>query len=313
VNVTQRIADFVAGTTADRLPDALALKMRVHLIDTLAAGISGSTTPEATRVRTAVTDELTGPSTVWGTRVRSDSRSAACANGMAAHVLELDDTGGCDHSGAVVVPAVLASQQARSGAASLGDVLVAMALGYEFARRAQFALGGYPSLNDAGWHSTAVCGPIGAAVGAAKVAGLSAVQVADAIGLASSMMAGGWSFRTGGGDNKALHPGLAAAHGVESSRLALHGVRGTKDAFQDTWGGVGRLYAGERAELEALTDGLGSRWVAFDASIKAFPSCASSHRMLQLVDEALVRRRMPLESIDRIEIRVSPLVAAMCG
>lgn len=35
--------------------------------------------------------------------------NAVLVNGTASHAFELDDTGGCDHSGAVVVPAALAA------------------------------------------------------------------------------------------------------------------------------------------------------------------------------------------------------------
>ena len=305
------LAAFAAEADGKNLPAGLLQKMRIHLVDTLAAGIAGSTSEQAGLLRDLHSTDA-GVCGILGGGA-ADARSAALVNGFAAHQFEIDDTGGCDHSGAVVVPALLAVAEAELGRSSMDDLLVAMAVGYEIARRMQFFLGGYPPLNAAGWHSTSVCGPIGAAAAAAKLMGLDASGIADSIGIASSLMAGGWSFKSGGGDNKALHTGLPAAHGVESALLARAGLTGTRSAFDDTWGGVGSLYAPGGANVAALTDGLGIRWVAFDASIKPFPTCASSHRMIQLAERSLAPARIRTEAIEQLRVRVGPLVADMCG
>lgn len=314
MNAVAALASFAHALEPNGMPAHLLQKMRTHLIDTLVAGISGTTT-DTVGSASAVYAGGSGPagdSALWGGG-RADPRGAALVNGLAAHALEIDDTGGCDHSGAVVVPAALAMLGAEDRDISLDDLLCSMALGYESARRVQFFLGGYPSLNAAGWHSTAVCGPIGAAVAAARIMALDAAEIANAIGIATSTMGGGWSFKAGGGDNKSLHTGLPAAHGVESALLAKAGIMGTRAAFEDTWGGIGSLFAGASSDPGALTDGLGSRWVAFDASIKPFPTCASSHRMIQLTELVLVPLLASNEDIDQIVIRVGPLVAEMCG
>ncbi len=48
---------------------------------------------------------------MWGRPERLTPRAAALVNGVSSHACEVDDTGGCDHSGAVVVPATLAAAQ----------------------------------------------------------------------------------------------------------------------------------------------------------------------------------------------------------
>lgn len=106
---------------------------------------------------------------------------------------------------------------------------------------------------------------------------------------------------------------MAEASGAESAWLAKHGVQGTRDIFEDDWGGLGQVYAAGEPDAEALTADLGNRWVAYDASIKAFPSCASSHRMIQLAERGLVPEQLDLDSISWIVITLSPLVADMCG
>lgn len=294
------LADFVKDLTIGDIPDDLRDKMRVHLVDTIAAGICGADNPLVRRIRQA-----------FGAECHS-MREATLVRGVASHVLELDDTGGCDHSGVAVVPALL-ELLPRIPQRTLDDVIVAMTVGYEIGRRTQSFLGGYTALNERGWHSTPVCGPIAAAAAGAKILNLDTEEIADAIGLASSTASGGWSFKTGGGNNKALHGGMAAANGVEAAWLAQSGVRGTRDVFEDVWGGLGTTFASDGGNRDALVHDLGTRWVAKDASVKPFPSCASSHRMVQLAERAIVPEGINLDSVSRIDITVGRLVAAMCG
>ena len=297
MTVAETLARFADSLDAEAIPARLRDKMRNHLIDTLAAGICGETDELVQRVRG---------------RGETSLRDAVFIRGLAAHVLELDDTGGCDHSGVAVVPGLVELLPYASDR-SLEDLIVAMTVGYEVGRRTQFFLGGYTALNERGWHSTSVCGPIGAAAAGAKLLGLDADGIADAMGLAASMSAGGWSFKSGGGNNKSVHGGLAAANGAEAAWLAFNGVQGSRDIFEDVWGGLGQTFASDGGDRDALLQNLGETWVAEDASIKPFPSCASSHKMVQLAQRAIAPQHINLDSVTRIEITVGPLVAVMCG
>ncbi len=82
----------------------------------------------------------------------------------AGHVLDFDDTfvEGVAHVSATCAPAALVVA-ARLGL-SLGAALDAYAAAFE--AMAAVAAASHPALYDGGWHPTAVCGPIGAAVAA---------------------------------------------------------------------------------------------------------------------------------------------------
>src|SRR6185503_18968741 len=95
-----QLSDFRASTVH---------KAKLHLLDTLGAGLAGSVSPKTQRVWHGLGLEAdAGRAAVWGTPHDISARSASFINGVSAHALELDDSGGCDHSGAVVVPASLA-------------------------------------------------------------------------------------------------------------------------------------------------------------------------------------------------------------
>ena len=97
--------------------------------------------------------------TVFGAG-RSAAATAALANGVASHILELDDVhkGSTLHAAAPVIPAALAvaEREHRSGEA----FLLAVALGYEAALRIGEAVN--PS-HYRFWHPTGTAGMTGAA------------------------------------------------------------------------------------------------------------------------------------------------------
>src|SRR5438270_593487 len=85
----------------------------------------------------------------------------------AGHVLDFDDTfsEGVAHVSAASAPAalVLAAQLGHT----LGAALAAYAEGYE--AMAAVAAASHPALYNAGWHPTAVCAPIGAAIASVRI------------------------------------------------------------------------------------------------------------------------------------------------
>src|SRR5206468_8120362 len=111
------------ATVADHaLPPAVTAKTKHHILDTLAAILSGSRL-RAGRLAAGYAARLAGApeATVMGTSLVVPAETAALANAMAAHADETDDShlGGRFHPGCGIVPAALAvaEQQDRGGAA----------------------------------------------------------------------------------------------------------------------------------------------------------------------------------------------------
>jgi 2-methylcitrate dehydratase PrpD len=309
-----RFAEFAHHLTPTDIPDAVLRRAAMHVLDTLAAGVAGSASREATRSRDALLDDSrSGATVVWGTKLRTTPASAALLNGIAAHAYELDDSGGCDHSGAVVVPAVLAAASAARSPVDGPQLLTATVLGYELGRRVQEALGGYDSVNESGWHTTGTCGPFAAAAAAAKVLGLDQQGTAHAIGLAAASAAGSWAFLAEGAMSKRLHAGHAARGGLEAALLAAAGFSGPSDIFEAAWGGFLDLYRGATTpQPGALLDDLGTDWQIEYASIKPHATCRSTHAAI----DALLTLRSTIEApetVNAIEVRTSDLIATMCG
>jgi len=137
VLIADAVAAFTAATPFAALPPAIVAKARRHILDTLACGLAGACSAEGRAVRLALAaSEPAGLAPVWGTPLALSPRAAALANGTACHAFELDDTGGCDHSGAVVVPAALAALSLTDRPVDGRTLILAIVLGYEIARRA---------------------------------------------------------------------------------------------------------------------------------------------------------------------------------
>jgi len=129
LSLSQRLAAFVAETPFDALPAPVVHKAKRHVLDTLGASLGGATAVEARSARAVMGKGSSGDVTAWGTSQTFNARDAAFVNGVAAHALELDDAGGCDHSGAVVLPAAFAALACTRRPVSGREFLMALVLG----------------------------------------------------------------------------------------------------------------------------------------------------------------------------------------
>src|SRR3954454_279042 len=120
---------------------------RVAFLDWLACAEGGRAEPAA-----------------WGAQAAADPVAAL---GAAGHVLDFDDTflPGIAHLSSPVAPAAL--YVAAEVGATVADMLAAYAAGFE--AMGALARASYPALYDRGFHPTAVCGSVGAAVAAARL------------------------------------------------------------------------------------------------------------------------------------------------
>jgi len=309
-----QLGAFCAGTRFDELPPALVARARQHILDTVGATLAGSAAFEPRQTLAMLTAEAgQGASPVWGTATALGARDAAFANGAAAHALELDDTGGCDHSGAVVLPAAMAALALSKRAISGRELLTAVVLGYDIGRRVLEACGGYSPHNGAGWHSTATCGTFGAAAAASHLLGLDAAQTSAALGHAASFSGGLWAFIHDASQTKRLHAGRAAEGGLTAALLAARGISGPTQVFEDVWGGFFNAFAPQSRQPEALLAELGQTWKLMRCSIKPHASCRSNHSTVDAVLHLMASNPGLAQQVRHVDIRLSEFVMGMCG
>lgn len=306
----EALAAFCAGLTLDALPERVAHRGRLHLLDTLGAALAGTRSAEFRAVRTLAAPD--GPAMLLASTRRTGPRDAALVNGVAAHVFELDDSGGCDHTGAVVLPALLAALSGIEAPVSGGDFLCAWLAGYEVGRRGLDASGGYGAHNGAGWHSTGTCGTLAAAAAVARLRGYDAALTRQAITLATSFSSGLWAFIHDGSQAKKIHAGRAAEGGLLAADLVRAGIAGPSQVFENVWGGFFRSFTRE-AVPEALSRDLGRDWMIERASLKPYAACRGAHSAIDAVMDILAATGRDAGQIATIDLRLSPFLMDMCG
>ncbi|PMY52619.1 MULTISPECIES: MmgE/PrpD family protein [Pseudomonas] len=312
-----RLAQFCVDTRFEDLPAELVEQAKRHILDTFGAALAGAGSDVARQAHEVFKGEA-GSTLVWGTGQRVGAAQAAMLNGIAAHALELDDTGGCDHSGAVVLPAVMAALSMSTLSVSEASIdgrelITAVVIGYEIGRRVLEACGSYSAHNGAGWHSTATCGVFGAAAASARILGLDAQQTLSALGIAGSFSGGLWAFIHDGSQSKRLHSGRAAEGGLLAARFAQQGITGPTKLFDDVWGGFLKTLAADTAAPEALDAELGHVWKLARCSIKPYAACRGTHSAIDALGLLLDQLQVSAEQVEDVQVSLCGFLQDMCG
>ena len=108
---TAILAEYMARARTADLPDAVAERGKHHILDTLAAMVSGTTLPVGRMATKYVGLQGGGnDATVAGLKNLQNGVFAALANGMLAHADETDDSHAAAgmHPGCAIIPAALA-------------------------------------------------------------------------------------------------------------------------------------------------------------------------------------------------------------
>src|SRR4051812_19401798 len=288
--VTRLLAETLAGARFEDLPAETVEHARRAVIDWLGSALAGAVEPAARMTQKVVAAlGASNDATVFAAG-RASAASAALANGVATHILELDDVhkGSTLHAAAPVIPAALAVAE-REGADGAA-FLLAVALGYDAALRVGEAVN--PS-HYRYWHPTGTAATFGAAAAAGSLLGLDAAQMRDALGSAGTQAAGLWEFNADGAMSKHLHPGKAAFNGILSADLARLGFTAASRILEGDRGFFGAM--SESHDPSRITDGLGSRWKIRENCFKMHSCCGHTHTA---IDTALeFRPARPIAAI----------------
>ena len=227
------LADYIAGASATPLPEGVAEKTKHHVLDTLAAMVSGSRLlPGKRAIAFARAMGGTKEATVIGSRFLTNAVNAALANGMLGHADETDDSHApsLTHPGCGVVPAAWA--MGERGHASGTQLLRAVALGYDIGCRLTMSLNAYEFREDG--HSSHSFGPMfGAAAAASTLAGLNRDQVRHALSYTAQQASGVscW-MRDEEHIEKAFDfGGMPARNGTAAACMVVHGFTAVEDVF----------------------------------------------------------------------------------
>ncbi len=236
-----------------------------------------------------------GNCTAIGHASTYDPVSAILINGTAAHGDDYDDTfeGGPVHSGAVIVPALLAVAEQHKGVRG-DDVLAGLAVGCEVMCR--LGLVAPRAVHKAGFHPTGVFGAMGAAAAVATALRLPPDRWASALGIAGSMASGIIEYLAEGTWTKRMHAGWAGQSGYRAARLAQQGFLGPRTVFEGKHGLFFGFANAPDCDWSALLDDFGKRWVSEKIAFKPYPCGTMAHPYI----DCALRMRQSGVDIDNI-------------
>ena len=293
--VTDHVASFVVATKATDIPKHVQHLGKRSVIDGIGLALAGAKSEcgHVAQRYLAGLGLVPEGCTVIGTSLRMPARFAAFANGLAIHADDYDDTqlavakdrvyGLLTHPTAPALPPALALAERERGSGV--DFMLAYQVGVEVECKVAEAIA--PRHYQQGFHSTATCGSIGAAAGAAKLLGLDVEATRRALSLGATQAAG---LRENFGTmTKPFHAGRAAENGVTAAELARIGFTASSNGLEADRGFF--RAAGGGFETGAIMGKLGHPWTFATpgVSIKPHPSGSLTHpgmgAMLDLVKQ----------------------------
>ncbi|HTS85384.1 MAG TPA: MmgE/PrpD family protein [Usitatibacter sp.] len=305
--VTQVLAKFVATHPSKGWSDAVEHEAHRTFLNWAGCAIGAARHESAEAALAAMKMLEPAPqASVLGRAEKLDMAGAALVNGITSHTFDFDDTHlkTVIHPAGPVASALLALAEVRG--ASGREVIDALVLGIDVACRIGNCI--YPDHYDRGWHITGSTGMLGAAAGCARLMKLDERKTQMALGIAASQPIG--MREQFGTMTKPFHPGGAARAGLTSALLAANGFTASPRAIE-----APRGYAqvvSSKTDWNEITGGLGER---FEISFNTYKPFACGIVIHPTIDAAIQLRGQGVkaEDIERVELRVHPLVLELTG
>lgn len=309
--VMRQVAGYIAAALQKPLPKPVVEKTKHHILDTVAAMVSGAKLlPGSKAISYAKSLGGTPEAQVVGSRVVTSVVNAAVANAMLAHADETDDSHApsLTHPGCGIVSASLA--MAERGGRDGTALLRAVTLGYDISSRLTISLGG-GSFRRLG-HLTHCFGPtFGAAAASAALARLDARQVRHVLSY-TAQQTGGLSTYMRDVDHieKAWDfGGMPARNGVSAATMVAAGCTAVDDVFS----GERSFYVAfnesrrgaETPEPQVLARGLGKNYEIMRTNIKRWSVGSPIQAPLDSLLELIREHEIKAGDVEKLVIRVS--------
>ena len=300
-HVMEVLSTYMAEARNRALPDNVLLETKHHVLDTIAAMVSGSELPPG-RVAFDFARSYGGEktSTVVASRILCGPIEAALTNGQLAHSDETDDdftTGGA-HPGCALVPAALATGE-QFGVSGT-HFLRAVALGYDVALRAMKTIG--PGMKE----THPLVGTMGATAAAGCVASLNAQQMRWLLDYAAQQAGAGigsWRRDTDHIEKAFVFGGMGARNGVTAA-LAVH----------SGWTGVDDVLSGPnnfvesynpKADPAGMSDKLGEVYGVTLTTLKKWTTGGPIQAPLDALQNLLKRQPFQADQVKQVVVRVA--------
>ena len=289
------LVQYMLAARSAKLPPEVIQKGKSHLLDSLAAIVSGSQLkPGQLGLQHARAQGGKEECSVLGTNFKTTPIVAAFANGMSGHADETDDSNSQLHPGCAIVPAALAlaELQNRDGDALLRAVILGYDIGFRFHQAFE------P-------RSTSFGATFGASAAAGALAELDALQLCYLVSYAAQQASGSRAW-VGDDDHieKAFdYAGMPARNGVTAVLLIKSGFTGNRDVLEGDQGII-KTYA--PCDPKKLLAELGQRFTITSCLVKKYPVGSPMMETVDATLALLAKRPIRAEDVEKIIVRIPP-------
>jgi 2-methylcitrate dehydratase PrpD len=303
--VMEKLSAYMAEARNRALPDNVVQETAHHILDTIAAMVSGSELPPGL-MAIKFAQDYGGEkiATVVASQVVCGPIEAAFANGMLAHSDETDDdftTGGA-HPGCAVIPAALAS--AEQFGINGTHFLRAVALGYDIAMRAVKTVG-------SGMKEThPLVGTMGATAAAGCVASLTAQQMRWLLDYAAQQAGAGigsWRRDTEHIEKAFVFGAMGARNGVNAALVVHSGWTGVNDVLSGPNNFVESY--NPKADPAGLIEQLGERYGVVQTTIKKWTTGGPIQAPLDALESLRKRQPFAADRVKQVVVRAATSAA----
>src|SRR5712691_8987898 len=315
--IMDKLSAYMAEASGRALPGDVVEKAKQHILDTIAAMISGSEIrPGRAAIEFVRAYGGKEVATVVSSNIVCGPIEAALANGVLAHADETDDSHGPSrsHPGVSVVPAALAAgeQFGISGQ----HFLRAVTLGYDVGTRVTMSMGGpgYQAATHRSTHGTVAAFAAGAAAGCA--AGLGVQQMRFLLDYSAQQTSGigAWSRDAEHMEKAFLFGGKPAAGGVTAAMLVRAGWTGVDDIFSGPDNFFEAYAPRENGVIKAdpaqLADKLGERYEITRTNIKKWTVGSPIQAPLDALEGFYKQRSFSADDVKKVVVRIASDEAA---
>ena len=300
----EQLAQFVAQTRLEQIPQEVQQHARLVILDTLGVILAGAERPEVAQLRDRLKATAGSGATVFARGWQQhDPRTAGFLNTVAGRSIELGEGHRyVSYQGAMqILPGVLAVGECAQ--TSGREMLAALILGYDVGARLAAAMTSRPLA-----HQNGQAALLGAAAAGARMRGLNAADTSRAMRIATTLvLTPSYNNAINGATTLNVAGGMSGFACGLAPDLALAGFTAQDDAIEEALGNL----VGDGFKPSGLVNELGTRWEITRDWFRLRACCNPIYAALDAFEATLAELNPRPEDIERIDVATFAFAAAM--
>ena len=290
--LSQHLAEYIVALQPQALPREVVEKAKSIVLHNLAISFGGVGTDQVNKALKLV-ESREGAATLIGQPFKASAAEAALYNTVAMRALRMEDmvVPSFAHPGACLVPTALAL--AEQNGASGGDMLAAIAIGYDVIGKVSGSHYTWDTSNRTPSH---IYNALGVAAAAAKLMRLDVEQTAGALAHACNL---GALITEGIQD---FQYGVLTHNGMFAARLGEAHAPSPPDALEGPHGLYAVQLGGTRPTTEEILGTLGARYEILSAVLKPHPCTGSNLVPIEILRHAMREQDLKVEDVASVTV-----------